>query len=62
MGGEQRRKAMQDAKEKRKVERMGDQWWGRAGRDLEEEMAQGGVTAEDAKRTGVRRQRENGKG
>lgn len=53
MGGEQRRKAMQDAKEKRKVERMGDQWWGRAGRDLEEEMAQGGMTAEDAKRHGL---------
>lgn len=53
MGGEQRRKAMQDAKEKRKVKRTGDQWWGRAGRDLEEEMAQGGMTAEDAKRHGL---------
>lgn len=43
------RKAMQDAKEKRKVRRMGDQWWGRAGRHLDEEMAQGGMRAEDAK-------------
>lgn len=50
MGGEQRRKAMQDAKEKRKVKGMGNPWWGRAGKDLEEEMAQGGMTAKDAKR------------